>query len=114
MYQYVEQNQGLPPAFRRAHDRYPVDAAGTAYIKSNDQERVSLIKDISLRGLGIISNYPLARGERVAVSVQSALIKNSFQKKTARVVWSEEVEEGLWYTGLEMIFTSIIEFNREA
>ena len=114
MYQEFRQSRGLPPAFRRSYDRYPVDAAGTAYIQSKDQERVSLIKNISLRGVGIISNYPLERGERVAVSIQSALIKNSLQTKTARVVWSRQVEEGLWHTGLEMIFTSIIEFNRKA
>jgi hypothetical protein len=114
MYQEFRRSRGLPQAFRRAHDRYPVDAAGIAYIQSKDQEGVSLVKNISLRGVGIISNYPLDRGERVAVSIQSALIKNSSQNKTARVVWSRQVQEGFWHTGLEMIFTSIIEFNRKA
>ena len=56
--------RGVTGLYRRMHDRYLIGAGGTLYVSGGTQERVSVVKDISLKGVGIISNGPLTAGEK--------------------------------------------------
>ena len=107
----ILKERGHPGVFRRSSDRYLIGAAGTLYLSGQAQERVSVVKDISAKGVGIISNGPLTIGEKVTVLIQASFIKNLSQKKNAKVVWSRPMAENLWQAGLALDFDNRIEFS---
>lgn len=106
----ILKERGHLGAYRRLHDRYLIAAGGTLHLSGESEKRVAVVKDISFKGVGIISNGPLTIGEEVRVVIQAPFIKDLEQEKSAMVVWSRPLAENLWQAGLCLNLNNVIEF----
>ncbi len=96
------------PSYRRSYDRYKVDDYATLIV--NDAERPSVLKDLSSRGGGIVSDYPLNANDRVGIIIRSALFDQPLRRE-ARVAWCSRAEGNLYRAGLDFGLDNRIEFK---
>ncbi len=85
---------------RRHHERFVVEGSGTITGKSIP-ETPYILKDISLKGAGIISNHPPELSGSVEMLIVSPAIKYPVYKK-ARVVWNKKIDDNMWESGLDL------------
>ncbi|MDD5166394.1 MAG: PilZ domain-containing protein [Candidatus Omnitrophica bacterium] len=94
---------------RRSYTRYIIEAAATLVI--NDSVRVPVVlRDISARGAGVFSNYPLTANDKVEI-----IIDYYFQRpvcRKANVVWSKEEDNNLWRAGLDFGVDNLLEVTQ--
>jgi len=103
----------MPEAFsvslyRRSYDRYQVNDSATLIISNT--ERPSILKDLSLRGGGIVSDYPLSANEKVGVIIRSSLLDQPLHRE-AKVAWSNRIGGNLYRAGLDFGLDNRIEFK---
>lgn len=76
---------GCPPLCRRAYPRVKADDPSVLF-DDEGGEKFVMLRDISAKGIGVESSFPLIPGEKRAVLVKSAILRE-LAKKEARVVW---------------------------
>lgn len=65
-----------------------------------DSGRFIILRDLSSRGAGISSNFPIDLGQEVQIQIKEPFIGIPVTKD-AKVVWSKQVENNLWRCGLD-------------
>ncbi|MCX5697022.1 MAG: PilZ domain-containing protein [Candidatus Omnitrophica bacterium] len=84
---------------RRRHQRYEVDGQATL-VTGDALQRPSILKDLSVIGAGIISNFPLQRESEVGILLRAASLLKSPLARKARVVWCKKLDDRYWQSGL--------------
>ncbi|MDD5669247.1 MAG: PilZ domain-containing protein [Candidatus Omnitrophica bacterium] len=97
-----------PPICRRLFRRIIADETALLYSEGKE-EKLVMVRDISVTGIGIENNFPLAVGEECKIFIQSAILRESIKKKT-RVVWCKKTEDNVWQAGLELYYDDPIQF----
>lgn len=95
-------------SYRRSYDRYEVNDHATLIV--GDAQRPSILKDLSSRGGGVVSDYPLNKDERVGVIINSSLFAHPLRRQ-AKVAWCSRIEGNLYRAGLDFGLDSRIEFR---
>lgn len=96
------------PSYRRSYDRYEVNDHATLLV--GDAQRSSILKDLSSRGGGIVSDYPLNKDERVGIIISSSLFDQPLHRQ-AKVAWCSRIEGNLYRAGLDFGLDNRIEFR---
>ncbi|MFA5090548.1 MAG: PilZ domain-containing protein [Candidatus Omnitrophota bacterium] len=87
------------PLWRRSYKRFPLDASGVLLLE--DSSRLpSIIRDLSVRGSGIVSDTPVKENSNVKVVFNSSLFTSPVEK-TARVAWCRQLSRRLYQAGLD-------------
>ncbi|MCX5715011.1 MAG: PilZ domain-containing protein [Candidatus Omnitrophica bacterium] len=100
-----------PQLYRRQYKRYEVDGQADLLV-DNVLERPSILKDLSVRGAGIISDCPLSPGSEIGILMCAPLLFKGQLQRRARVVWCNEIGNDLWRVGLDLDQENIISFER--
>lgn len=95
---------------RRAYDRFKVEASGEMLINEKVEKPV-VVKDVCVRGAGIVSDFPLKVKEKVTIRIISPLFGGPIYRK-AEVVWAKEVEKDWWNIGLDFGVNNIVRLVR--
>lgn len=64
-------------------------------------ERPVVLKDLSSRGAGIVSNFLVNANQEVAMIMQVPYLFAHPVYRRVRVAWSNKIAENLWQTGLD-------------
>ena len=85
---------------RRVYRRYKADT--TAYILSLGDliEKPLLLRDLSSRGAGIVSYYPLHVNGLITIILAIPFLKESVSRQ-ARVIWSRKIDNHCWGSGID-------------
>ena len=95
----MEQGYLLPP-HRRFYKRFNLDTSATLILPKN-LRRPLILRDLSARGAGVVSNYSLNINEEIEITIAVSFFFNQPVYKKARVVWCNKVDEHLWQAGLD-------------
>ncbi len=102
-----------PLSYRRAYKRFKVEASATLAI-GEDLKIPSILADLSVRGGGIFSNYPLCDNAKIDIAINApALFKDTIYKK-ANVAWCKKVSDNLWQAGLDFGLDNLLQFTETA
>jgi len=85
---------------RRAYHRFEAGISVTL-ISEGDIRKPSIIKDLSSRGAGLVTNYSLRQDETIDVVFNPSFFFESGINKAARVIWCEKIGTALWQGGLD-------------
>ncbi|HTY45675.1 MAG TPA: PilZ domain-containing protein [Patescibacteria group bacterium] len=85
--------------YRRCHDRYLVDAAATLFFDTAG-ERPSRLMDVSWKGAGVYTDYPLTQNDTVQIFIPPSYFFDTPVRHHARVAWCNKIRENLWRAGL--------------
>lgn len=83
---------------RRSYTRYLIECAATLIIGNGSRVPI-MLRDLCARGAGIFSNHPVRANDKVEIVIDSVFERPVYRK--ANVVWSKEVDIGLWRAGLD-------------
>jgi len=81
------------PLNRRLYERYAAEASATL-VSGQDIQRPTFLKDLSFRGAGIITDYPLETEEKVGIIVNMPFFFKGDLRLKGRVAWCKEVRAG--------------------
>jgi len=84
---------------RRAYTRFKLDTAVTI-IANTGQASPTVLRELSARGIGIVSNRMLNINEMVTVVVDNSCLPQPINRQ-AKVVWCRQIDNNLWRTGLD-------------
>ncbi|MGD0335569.1 MAG: PilZ domain-containing protein [Candidatus Omnitrophota bacterium] len=88
------------PAYRRSYNRFKVNRS--CFLSAPEgTEQSSILKDLSARGAGILSHMALAINQKINLVISAPFISRENLSKQATVVWSKEINNGLWQHGLD-------------
>ncbi|MBU1998878.1 MAG: PilZ domain-containing protein [Candidatus Omnitrophota bacterium] len=93
---------------RRMYARYPVEADAILFPGCIPRQFAKVI-DLSVRGARVVSTVPLEINHSIEIAVSSLLEKPI--NLQARVVWSNQVNEHLWQSGLDFGSDSLIDLR---
>ena len=88
------------PLHRRGYQRFQLQAQATL-IAESQLERPSILKDLSARGAGVVSNEPLNLNEKVEIVIFVPYFFDAAVHRKAKVVWCNRIDEQLWQAGLD-------------
>jgi hypothetical protein len=91
--------------YRRSYTRYLIEATATLILGNGSKVPV-MLRDLCARGAGILSNHPVAVNDKVEIVIDSVFERPVYRK--ANVVWSKEVDMGLWRAGLDFGVDSLV------
>jgi hypothetical protein len=91
---------------RRKYERYYLETKARI-ISPAAGETSCLLKDISSRGAGILSNHPL----NLQAEVRLLAKRPPELKQPATVIWCREIKEGLWRAGLDFGEDNKLDFS---
>lgn len=97
---------------RRAYQRFEADISGTLIFKENIK-KLSIIRNLSARGAGLITNYSLETGERLNIIIRPSFFSENWLYKEATVAWCEKVGASLWQGGLDFSESNKIIFDQD-
>lgn len=86
--------------YRRDHTRFLLNNS-VCVITDEGIEKHFLLKDLSIRGVGIIGNFSLKVNERVEAIIDAPLFLKRPISKTAKVAWFEKIGNNFWQGGLD-------------
>ncbi len=96
--------------YRRQYPRYTVE--GQAKLRAGEEaDQPSLLKDISLRGAGILSKQPLDPQEKLDIVIHVPSLFPRPVSTSARVVWCDKIGDNLWQAGLDFGLANEAIFN---
>jgi hypothetical protein len=61
----------------------------------------SIIKDLSARGAGVVTDYPLDKGQEVELAIPECFFFSEAVNRKAKVVWCRQAGERFWQAGLD-------------
>jgi hypothetical protein len=85
---------------RRVYPRVAFDAPATLLV-DNLLRKPSVVKDLSVRGAGIVTTYPVTLNQKVDLFIDAPLHFNKPIEREARVAWSKQTDDNLWRVGLD-------------
>ena len=97
MEEYIAKEGGCPPECRRAFRRIILEEVAELSV-SGKREKAVIVKDISGRGIGIESDFPVQVGGLYTLIFRSAMLQNQIFK-FLRVVWCDKTDENIWRAG---------------
>lgn len=83
---------------RRIYTRFKIEAKG--FLRVNKDTVVVILRDISSRGAGIVSQVPLKEESLVEI-IGEIPLSNTPISKEGKVVWCSRIAEGLFYSGVD-------------
>lgn len=87
-------------SFRRNYHRLQFNVPATLIIE-NSQEKSSKIRDLSARGVGVSTDFPLDIHREINIVIKlSGLIEKPVLRH-AKVAWCCKVKDNLWQSGLD-------------
>jgi hypothetical protein len=96
----ARKESSCPPLCRRSYERKK--AEGRALLSDGGRfEKTVAVKDISGRGVGIVSTFPLEQGRVYAVIIRSAVLRSPVQKPL-RVAWCQKIDAHSWIAGFDI------------
>jgi hypothetical protein len=96
----VKKASSCPPLCRRSYERKDIE--GRALLSDGGRfEKTVAVKNISGRGVGIVSTFPLEKGRVYAVIIRSAVLKSPVQKPL-RVAWCQKIDAHIWTAGFDI------------
>ncbi len=99
------------PAFhRRSQERFKVDASAII-MAGQEVKQSAILKDLSARGAGILSNYLLKASQEVSVIIQAPFFFTGPLQREAKVAWSNKIKENLWEYGFDFGLDNQIELS---
>lgn len=84
---------------RRAYVRLNMEASAQILQKGKSGSPAE-VKDISVRGMRVVVNFPLSIGERMSTVVYSPYVHDPIQHNVS-VQWCRQLEGQLWEAGVE-------------
>jgi hypothetical protein len=84
---------------RRIYDRFRVEVAATLII-NKQLEKPAVLRDLSIRGGGIVSRWPLKVDDTITVIIRAPFFETPVYRK-AKVIWSKEMGRDWWRAGLD-------------
>ena len=72
-----------------------------ALLTSQGIERGAILKDLSARGAGIISDFPFKLSEKVTAVISAPFFFDSPVHRQATIVWCQRIDKNLWQGGLD-------------
>jgi hypothetical protein len=90
---------------KRKYERRPFVKVFRYYIQPPHMEKIKKIgcegvsTDISKGGLGMVTDYPLRRGD--VLFFEPEIDANDFTVKASTVAWASEIENNIYRVGLE-------------
>lgn len=97
-----------PTPRRRSYERFMVNNWATLVDKEAEQK--VLLKDLSCRGVGLVSNSALEPNKKVGISLNPPIFDNPVYKE-ARVIWCNKVNDKVWRAGLDFGLDNLLELN---
>jgi hypothetical protein len=85
---------------RRHYHRFSLELA-TEIITSENKVKPIILKDLSARGAGSFSNYPLELNEKLTLVLKPSIFFPSPIRKFAKVIWCKKIEANFWQGGLD-------------
>lgn len=85
--------------YRRSYERYLVESQATLRTEDGITCR-SMLRDISPRGAGIITTYPIIPKQTVTLFTDSSFFFKVPTTRKTQVVWSEKIGERYWRGGV--------------
>jgi len=95
----IEQNHSSSLR-RRCYERFNVDAQATLIINKN-LEQSSILVDLSTKGAGLFSNYPLKVDEEIEIVIIAPFFFKEPIHRRAKVAWCKAVYTNSWQAGLD-------------
>lgn len=83
---------------RRTYTRFKIESS--AFLRINKDTINIILRDISSRGAGIVSQVPLQEESLVEVIGDIPFSKTSLSK-VAKVVWCSQLARGLFHSGVD-------------
>ena len=84
---------------RRAYERYLVESSATLCVEGESPHR-SMLRDISPRGAGIVTTYPLVSQQKLTLLTDSSFFFKVPTSRQTKVVWCEKIGDRYWRGGL--------------
>lgn len=94
----------------RAYKRYIVEGQATLLLGKGAQ-RASVLKDISLRGAGVVSNHPLEARQKLDIVMNVPSLFRRPVNASGTVVWCNKIDKGLWHAGLDFGLGNDVNFE---
>jgi hypothetical protein len=94
---------------RRIYDRFRVESAATLIV-NRGLEKPAVLRDLSIRGAGLICRLPLKVNGIVAIIIRAPFFEGPVYRK-AKVVWSKQLDKGWWRAGLDFGLENKIKFT---
>jgi hypothetical protein len=85
--------------FRRDYERYQIK--GSASLVTEEKVKPLKLKDLSARGFGFISEYPLEINKDVKIILNIPRFFNNSVLRQAKVIWCQRINKNLWRGGLD-------------
>jgi len=95
---------------RRAYSRYRLDGSATL-VARNGTEEPSILRDISCRGVGVVTSQPLRLNDNLSIMINASSLFNQPITRQARVAWCQQLATNLWQGGLDFGEASKISFS---
>ena|SRR3989338_6657099 len=95
---------------RRAYERYVVEASADVFTDRNSV-KPAILKDLSVRGAGLVANYSLAVSTEVGLFIKATPVLKSLVYKRARVAWSKNIGKDLYSIGLDFGLSEPLNFQ---
>jgi len=92
---------------RRTYERFLLE--GSADVMVDEKSIPSILKDLSVRGAGVILNQSLGIDKEVTIFIKASAFMGSTYKK-ARVVWCKAVTPNLYAAGLDFGLFNQLDF----
>lgn len=94
---------------RRAYERYKLDDSAIL-ILNKKLEKSSILRDLSVRGVGFVCDFPIKNNEKIEIIIKSSLFRSSMRKE-ANVVWCNKIGDNLYRAGLDFGLDNKIDFR---
>ena len=94
-------------SFRRSYERHNLNLWASLSVGNQSGASVFL-KDLSSRGAGIRTNFPIDLGQLVQIQIREPFFGTPFIK-SAKVVWSHQADRNLWNYGLDFGQVNLLE-----
>ena len=96
--------------FRRSYERFLINDWATVILNETTQKRL-LLRDLSVRGAGVVSNYPFQVNDKVKIVIKEPVFDAPVSRE-AKVIWSNKKEDNLWRSGLDFGLDNELDLGR--
>lgn len=85
--------------YRRRYKRFRVDGAANVVIDEK-LDKPLVVKDLSVRGAQVVSDRPFTINQKITIIMLTPFFEKPIYRD-AKVIWSKEMGEELYQTGLD-------------
>ncbi len=95
--------------YRREYPRFILNDSASLITKEG-QEINLIVKDLCVRGAGVISNSALDIGRKEQVVINAPCLFERPLAKEVKVAWCRQIDKNLWQAGLDFGLANKINF----